>query len=83
MITLDLAELGDVVRDPADVATAQKLAAMVEADARVQKRVRQIAAAEAERLAGGPCGARAVEVRVHTEDAAVHVDVDVESAPGS
>jgi hypothetical protein len=81
MLTLDLAELTDVVRDSADETTAKRLAALMEDDARVQKRVRQIAAQEAERLAGGPTGARAVEIRLRTEGAIVYIDVDVESPP--
>jgi hypothetical protein len=82
MLTLDLAELSDVIRDAASQETAQKLAAMIEEDARVQKRVRQIAAAEAEHIAGGPCGARAVELRVRTEGAIVYLDIDVEGPAG-
>jgi hypothetical protein len=82
MLTLDLAELADVIRDAPNEETARKLAAMIDEDPRVQKRVRQIAAAEAEHIAGGPCGARAVELRVRTEGAIVYLDVDVESPAG-
>jgi hypothetical protein len=81
MLTLDLAQLGDVVRDPPDENTAKKLVALMEDDARVGKRVRQIAAQEAERLAGAPTGARAVEIRFRTQGAVVYLDVDVESPP--
>jgi len=83
MLTLDLAELSDLVRDPPDAATAGKLAAMMEGDARVKARIRQIAAREAERLAGGPCQARAVDVRVRSDGAVVFVDIDVEGPPPS
>src|SRR5258705_6066417 len=79
MLTINLAECSDVVRDPADASTAQRLALLMQEDARVQKRVRQIAAQEAERIAGAPSGARAVEVRLRTEGAVVYIDVDVES----
>jgi hypothetical protein len=79
MITIDLRELADLVREPADGATAEKLALLVQEDARAQKRVRQIAAAEAERLGGG--SARAVEIRVRTEGATLYIDADVEG-PG-
>jgi hypothetical protein len=78
MITIDLRELADLVRDAPDAATAEKLAALIDEDARVAKRVRQIAALEAERLGGG--AARAVEVRVRWEDAIVYIDADVEGA---
>jgi hypothetical protein len=81
MLTIALADLRDIVRDTADAATAQRLALLMQDDARVQKRVRQIAAQEAERLAGGPCNARAVEVRLRTEGAVVYIDVDVEGPP--
>jgi hypothetical protein len=79
MLTIDLADLTDIVRDAADAATAQRLAGLIKDDTRVQKRVRQIAAQEAERLAGGP--ARAVEVRLRTDGAVVYIDVDVEGPP--
>ncbi len=81
MLTLDLRELADVVRDPPDAVTAAKLATLIESDARAKTRIRQIAAREAERLAGGPTAARAVDFRVRTEGASVYIDVDVESPP--
>ena len=81
MLTLDLSRFTDVVRDAPDALTAQRLAALIDADPRVQKKVRQIAAQEAERLAGGPVNARAVVVRVRREGAVDYLDVDVESPP--
>jgi hypothetical protein len=80
MLTIDLSELGDLVRDPADAATAARLAQLIADDSRVQKKVRQIAASEADRLAGAPCNAKAVEVRVRAEGHIVYLDIDVEGA---
>jgi hypothetical protein len=79
MLTIDLRGADDVVREPCDEAAAARVAALMAADARVQKRVRQIAAGEVERLAGEPLAARVAEVRVRAEGTMIYLDVDVEA----
>lgn len=83
MLTIDLASAGEVVRELCDEAAAARAATMMAADPRVQKRVRQIAAGEAERLAGGPLAARIAEVRVRSEGTVINIDVDVEGPPAA
>lgn len=78
MITVDVAALGDAVREPCDAAAAGRVAALVAADARVIKRVQRLAGREADRLAGATVRVRAGDVRVRVQGTLVHLDVDVE-----
>ena len=80
MLTIDMAELRGLVNSTLDEKTAQRLAAMMVEDARVMRRVRQIAAAECERLAGAP-GGRVADVQVRAEGSTIYLDVDVEGPP--
>jgi hypothetical protein len=78
MLTVDVAALSDLVREPCDAHAAARVAELVRGDARVTRRVQKIAAREAERLAGGPVKVRAGEVRVRARGTLVYLDVDVE-----
>jgi hypothetical protein len=78
MLTIDLASLGDLVRDPLDPRTAQRVAEQIRSDARITRRVQKIAARAAERLADGPVRARAAEVRVRAQATQIFLDIDVE-----
>lgn len=78
MITVDVAALADVVREPCDGRAAQRVAELIAADARVHKRVQRIAGREADRLAGATVRVRASDVRVREKGTLVHLDVDVE-----
>lgn len=78
MITVDVATLGELVREPCDARAAARVAELIRGDGRVSRRVQRIAAREAERLAGGPIRVRSSEVRVRTQGTLVHLDVDVE-----
>lgn len=78
MLTIDLAEASGEVREACDPATAEKVAALMAADARVLKRVRQVAEREGGKIAGGPIRAHSADVRVWARGTSVHVDVDVE-----
>jgi hypothetical protein len=68
MITIDLARCAGQVREPADEATARRVAELMEADARVHERLRSLAARELARLggaepeasSGGPVGSSPV-----------------------
>src|SRR5690242_5731857 len=53
MLTIDLADLADAVREPLDESTAARVAALLTADARAGKRIRAIAEREACRVARG------------------------------
>jgi hypothetical protein len=78
MITVDVATLADVVRDPCDARAAARVAELVSGDGRVTKRVQRIAGREADRLAGATVRVRASDVRVRVQGTLVHLDVDVE-----
>ena len=78
MMTLDLATIAPGVRETCDATTATRVAEMMDADARVQKRIRQIAEREASRLAGAQIRIHAGDVRIRADGARVFVDVDVE-----
>jgi hypothetical protein len=77
MMTLDVAALGDVVRDPLDVRAAARVAELIRGDARVTRRVQRLAEREAQRLAAGPTRARAADVRVRAQGTLIYLDVDV------
>jgi hypothetical protein len=78
MLTVDVAMLGELVREPCDARAAARVAELIRDDARVTKRVQKIATREAERLAGGPVRVRAGDVRVRAQGTFVYLDVDVE-----
>ncbi len=78
MITVDVAMLRELVREPCDARSAARVAELVAGDARVTRRVQRIAGREAERLAGAPVRVRAGDVRVRAEGTLVYLDVDVE-----
>ncbi|HEX4462246.1 MAG TPA: hypothetical protein VIA18_29925, partial [Polyangia bacterium] len=78
MLTVDVATLGELVREPCDARSAARVAELIRDDARVTKRVQKIATREAERLAGGPVRVRAGDVRVRAQGTFVYLDVDVE-----
>jgi hypothetical protein len=77
MLTIEMDALRGLVRDALDENTARRLAAMMVEDGRVIRRVRQIAAAECERLAGAP-GGRVADVQVRAQGTTVFIDVDLE-----
>jgi hypothetical protein len=78
MLTIDLARLGDMVRDACDDGAALKVADLIATDERVAKRVRGIAEREAARLAGAPVRAAQTEMRVRARGATLYIDVDIE-----
>jgi hypothetical protein len=83
MLTIDLRVLDGDVRESCDPGTAARVAEMMAADARVLKRVRQLAEREAARLAGAPIRVHSADVRLRAEGALIYVDVDVEGPPAS
>jgi len=78
MITVDVAALTDVVRDPCDARAAVRIAELMRGDARLTRRVHKLAEREAQRLAGAPVNVRVNEVRVRAQGTLVYLDVDVE-----
>jgi hypothetical protein len=80
MLTLDLPALEDVLRDACDAGTAHRLVALMESDATVPRRIRDIAEREANRIAGGRLKEVRTQVTVRAQGAKVFIDVDVEAA---
>jgi hypothetical protein len=81
MLTIDLGRLGSSLREAVDARAAQRAALLVAADPRVTARMRQVAASEAERLAGRRLGVLSTEIRVRAEGTRLKLDVEVEAAP--
>jgi hypothetical protein len=83
MITIDLARCAGQVREPADEATARRVAELMEAEPRVHQRLRSLAARELARLAGAEPEAFseasmvvALETGIRVEGTVVLVDLD-------
>lgn len=79
MLTLDVRELDDTVRDTCDVATAMRLARLLSHSEAMTDRVRALAHAEAATIAGCPLGRAEIDVRVRAEGGWLFIDVDVEA----
>jgi hypothetical protein len=78
MITIDLARLAADVREPCDTRCAERLAELMSSDARVLRRIRQLADREASRLAGTEVRVHSADVRMRAEGERVFIDIDVE-----
>jgi hypothetical protein len=79
MLTFDLPALSVVIRDACDAATAVRLAALLEADASVGKRVQELAKREATRVSGAAPREVSTHVAIRAQGAKVFIDVDVEA----
>ncbi len=78
MLTFDLPALAVVIRDACDAATAVRLAALLEADPQVGKRIQELARREATRVAGAAPREVSTHVAMRAQGAKVFIDVDVE-----
>ncbi|MBK8482027.1 MAG: hypothetical protein IPL40_12785 [Proteobacteria bacterium] len=79
MLTLDLRRLEGRMRDSGDVGTALRLARQWATSELVIGRLRTLALAEAERIAGQPLQADGIDVRVRAEGSWLFVDIDLEA----
>lgn len=79
MLTFDLPALAVVLRDACDAATALRLAALLEEDPSVGKRVQELAKREATRVAGAAPREVSTHVTMRAQGAKVFIDVDVEA----
>ncbi|MEM9488930.1 MAG: hypothetical protein AAGC55_07280 [Myxococcota bacterium] len=82
MITIDLARASVRLNEACDIATARDVEVLLSADGRVRQRVRQLAIAEAGRLAGRALGAVQIDMAVRRAGRHVYIDVDLEAACG-
>ena len=81
MMTIDLLECADVVREHCDPPLARRLATFMAEDPRVIRRAQKIAEREAQRLGGARIRPRAADVRVRAEGVRLFIDIDVEGPP--
>lgn len=81
MLTLELQEAREHIRDPLDAASALKLQELLREDKRFKNRLREIAQGEAERIAGCSLERVDMELRLDAEGDRILVDLDVEAAP--
>ncbi|MBK6847315.1 MAG: hypothetical protein IPG96_07140 [Proteobacteria bacterium] len=79
MLTLDLRRLEGRMRDSGDVGTASRLARLWATSEPVIGRLRALALAEAQRIAGEPLQADGIDVRVRAEGSWLFVDIDLEA----
>jgi hypothetical protein len=79
MLTIDLTSFSRYIRDPLDAASAVRVAAMIETDSSIKKRLAALARVEAERIAKRKLTAMEMEMDVCVECAKVLVDLDVEA----
>jgi hypothetical protein len=78
MLTIDLALARDQVREACDVATATRLARLLEQDAQAKTQLRELAIAEARGVARRTIGKLEVDMRVRVEGSTIFVDLDVD-----
>jgi hypothetical protein len=79
MITVDLARTQASISDPADAATARRVASLVPADERARTRARKVALAEAHRTAGCALATPSVDLRARAVGHQLHLDLDLEA----
>jgi len=82
MLTVDLPSLSALLSDACDAGTARRLAALLESDAEVARRVQALAARETERVAGAEPRQVGTHVTIRSQGAKVFIDVDVEAVFG-
>lgn len=79
MITVDLAAIASQLSDAIDAATAHRVAELAPADLRVRQRARQVAFAEARRLAAGALVQPTIDLKARASGTTVHFALDVEA----
>ncbi|MCG8425491.1 MAG: hypothetical protein MJE77_47035 [Proteobacteria bacterium] len=79
MLTIDLARSSVHLSEACDLVTARNAEALIATDERIKERVRELAIAEAGRLAGNALESVHVESRVRRNGRYFQIDVDVEA----
>jgi hypothetical protein len=79
MLTVDLARTADLISDPPDASTAQRIAFLYAADDRCRDHARRIAVAEARRAAGCDLSMPHVDVESRARGAELHLSLNVEA----
>jgi hypothetical protein len=79
MLTVDLTRTANVISDPPDASTAQKVAFLYAADDRCRDHAKRIAVAEARKAAGCELTAPHVDVESRSRGAELHLSMSVEA----
>jgi hypothetical protein len=79
MATVDLDSLSQVIREPADVGTAQRLTALLRSDITMKARLDTLASNEILRVTGARPKAVRTETQIRAQGARVFIDADVEA----
>jgi hypothetical protein len=79
MLTVDLARTANVISDPPDASTAQRIAFLYASDDRCREHARRIAVAEARRAAGCHLTMPHVDVESRARGAELHLSLNVEA----
>jgi len=79
MLTVDLPALAALLRDACDAGTARRLAALLEADAEVARRIQELTERETARVAGAAPAEVRTHIAIRSQGAKVFIDVDVEA----
>jgi hypothetical protein len=79
MMTVDLSRTADLISDPPDASTAQRIAFLYAADDRCREHARRIAIAEARRAAGCDLSMPRVDVESRARGAELHFSLNVEA----
>jgi hypothetical protein len=82
MLTVDLPALAALLSDACDAGTARRLAALLDGDASVARRIQELSEREAARVAGAVPRQVGTHVAIRSQGAKVFVDVDVEAVFG-
>ena len=80
MLTCDIAEVGHILREPADAGTANRLASLLAKDTSLAERALEIAKREVGRVAGQVPRTLRGETRIRVQGTKVFIDIDVEAA---
>ena len=79
MLTVDLTRTANLVSDPPDATTAQRIAVLYAADERCRSHARRIAMTEAVRTAGVDLTQPHVDLESRSRGAEVHLSLNVEA----
>jgi hypothetical protein len=80
MLTVGMANLVSVLREPADAGTAQRLATLLRSDPTIKARIDAVAGREVHRVTGTrPKGVR-TEIQIRAQGERVFIDADVEAS---
>ena len=79
MMTVDLSRTANLISDPPDASTAQRIAFLYAADDRCREHARRIAITEARRAAGCDLSMPHVDVESRARGAELHLSLNVEA----